>query len=194
MGTSHRIETVTGQASWNVDDYGPEVASDQRVGNTQEEFDAWLAGAERPPTFGRNVLDALLADTGLTARRVTTSSRADLATEPLRSKSLDLEVPTGNVIGFTDIDEVETAEGPTLTFEMTGRLYREGEADMNDWKITGEPELHLSNPRVPTRITTCTQLVNRIPDVINAEPGFVTVERLPKLRYRAFPLAQYLTA
>ncbi len=194
MGTSHRIETVTGQASWNVDDYGPEVARDQRVGDTQAEFDAWLAGAERPPTFGRNVLDALLADTGLTARRVTTRSRPELSTEPLRSKSLDIEVPAGNVIGFTDIDEVETAQGPTLTFEMAGRLYREGEADINDWTITGEPELHLSNPRVPTQITTCTQLVNRIPDVINAEPGFVTVERLPKLRYRAFPLAQYLTA
>jgi hypothetical protein len=194
MGTSHRIETVTGQASWNVDDYGSEVARDQRVGDTPEEFDAWLARAERPPTFGRNVLDALLADTGMTPRRVTTRSRAELATEPLRSKSLDIEVPVGNVIGFTDIDEVETAEGPTMTFEMAGRLYREGEADTNDWAITGEPELHLSNPRVPTQITTCTQLVNRIPDVINAEPGFVTVERLPKLRYRAFPLAQYLTA
>ena len=98
------------------------------------------------------------------------------------------------MIGFTDVDEVETHEGPKLTFEMTGRLYREGEADTNEWTITGEPELHLSNPRVPTQVTTCTQLVNRIPDVINAEPGFVTMERLPKLRYRAFPLAQYLTA
>ena len=39
-------------------------------------------------------------------------------------------------------------------------------------------------------MTTCTQLVNRIPDVINAEPGFVTIEKLPKLRYRA--LGQYI--
>jgi hypothetical protein len=194
MGTSHRIETVTGLASWNVDDYGPEVAADQRVGDTLEQFDTWLLGAERPPTFGRNVLDALLADTGMTARRITTSSRAEVAVEPLRSKSLDIDVPAGNVIGFTDIDEVETVQGPTLTFEMAGRLYREGEADVNDWTITGEPDLHLSNSPVPTQITTCTQLVNRIPDVINAEPGFVTVEQLPKLRYRAFPLSQYLSA
>jgi 4-hydroxy-tetrahydrodipicolinate reductase len=193
MGTAHRIETVTGKASWNVDDYGAEVAHDQRVGDTEEEFAAWLAGAERPPTFGRNVLDALLADTGMTPSRITTRSRPDLAAAAMRSESLDLEVPVGNVVGFTDIDEVETVQGPTLTFEMTGRLYGEGEADINDWTITGEPELHLSNPRVPTQVTTCTQLVNRIPDVINAEPGFVTIERLPKLRYRAFPLAQYLT-
>ena len=41
-------------------------------------------------------------------------------------------------------------------------------------------------------MTTVTQLVNRIPDVINAPPGFVTIEKLPRLRYRAFPLSQYL--
>ena len=33
---------------------------------------------------------------------------------------------------------------------MTGRLYLEGEADINDWTVTGEPELRLVNPAVPT--------------------------------------------
>jgi 2,4-diaminopentanoate dehydrogenase len=34
--------------------------------------------------------------------------------------------------------------------------------------------------------------VNRIPDVINAPPGFITVDQLPRPRYRAFPLGAYL--
>ena len=39
----------------------------------------------------------------------------------------------------------DLTEGMTLTFEMTGRLYyKPGEADINDWTVTGEPELHLS--------------------------------------------------
>ncbi len=83
------------------------------------------------------------------------------------------------MIGFTDVDTVSTEQGITLTFEMTGRLYLEGEADINDWTFTGEPELHLSNPAVPTAMTTVTQLVNRIPDVINAPPGFVTDGEAP---------------
>ena len=37
-------------------------------------------------------------------------------------------------------------------------------------------------------MTTCTQLVNRIPDVINAPPGFITIEKLPRPRYRTYPL------
>jgi 4-hydroxy-tetrahydrodipicolinate reductase len=192
MATSHRIETVTGRASWNVDDYGPEVAKDQRVDTTVEDFDTWLAEAVRPPSFGKNTLGALVSDLGVTVTKQSSTTRPEVASEPVRSNALDLTVDTGRVIGFTDIDTVETDQGITLTFEMTGRLYLEGEADINDWTITGEPELHLSNPAVPTGMTTCTQLVNRIPDVINAPPGFVTIEKLPRPRYRTYPLGAYV--
>ena len=107
----------------------------------------------------------------------------------MSSKALDLTVEPGRVIGFTDVDTMSTEQGITLTFEMTGRLYLEGEADINDWTFTGEPELHLSNPAVPTGMTTVTQLVNRIPDVINAPPGLrhdgeVATPALPDLPAR----------
>jgi 4-hydroxy-tetrahydrodipicolinate reductase len=42
-------------------------------------------------------------------------------------------------------------------------------------------------------MTTCTQVVNRIPDVINAPPGFVTVDMLPRLAYRPHRLDQYVS-
>ncbi|HEY3945270.1 MAG TPA: hypothetical protein VGL78_08600, partial [Solirubrobacteraceae bacterium] len=168
LGTSHRIETVTGRASWNVDDFGPEVVKDQRVDTSVEDFDRWLAEADRPPSFGRNTLGALVEDLGLSVAAQETTTRPEVAKEPVQSKSLGITVDTGRVIGFTDIDTVRSHEGITLTFEMTGRLYLEGEADINDWTVTGEPELRLLNPAVPTGVTTCTQLVNRIPDVINA--------------------------
>jgi hypothetical protein len=190
--TAHRIERITGRASWNVDDYGPEVVKDQRVDNTVEEFEAWLAEADRPPSFGRNTLGALVSDLGLTVASAATTTRPEIAERPATSNSVGVTVARGRVIGFTDVDTVHTHEGIELTFEMTGRLYYEGEADSNDWTVHGEPELHLSNPAVPTGTTTVTQLVNRIPDVINAPPGLITVEKLPRLRYRTFPLGVYL--
>jgi 4-hydroxy-tetrahydrodipicolinate reductase len=192
LATAHRIDSVTGRASWNVDDFGPEVAKDQRVDSTVEDFETWLAEADRPPSFGRNTLGALVADLGLTVAAAESSTRPEVAERAVASKSLGITVETGRVIGFTDVDTVRTHEGIALTFEMTGRLYHEGEADINDWTVLGEPELHLANPGVPTGMTTVTQLVNRIPDVINAPPGFITVEQLPRLRYRAFPLGAYL--
>jgi hypothetical protein len=193
MATSHRLETVTGKASWNVDDFGPEVAKDQRVDTTVEDFDKWLAETARPPSFGKNTLGALVEDLGVTVTEQSSATRPEVATQPVPSSSLDLTVEPGRVIGFTDVDTVATDQGITLTFEMTGRLYLEGEADINDWTFTGEPELHLSNPAVPTGMTTVTQLVNRIPDVINAPPGFVTIEKLPRPRYRTYPLGAYVS-
>lgn len=192
LGTAHRIETVVGRASWNVDDFGPEVVKDQRVDTSVEDFNRWLAEADRPPRFGRNTLGALVDHLGLSVAAQETTTRPEVAKEPVQSKSLGVTVETGRVIGFTDIDTVRSHQGMTLTFEMTGRLYLEGEADINDWTVTGEPELRLVNPAVPTGVTTCTQLVNRIPDVINAPPGFITIEKLPALRYRTYPLGMYL--
>jgi 4-hydroxy-tetrahydrodipicolinate reductase len=192
LATAHRIDTVTGRASWNVDDYGPEVAKDQRVDTTVEDFDRWLAEADRPPSFGRNTLGALVEDLGVTVAEVQSSTRPEVGEQPVTSSALGITVEPGRVIGFTDVDTVRTHEGITLTFEMTGRLYLPGEADINDWTVSGEPELHLSNPAVPTGMTTVTQLVNRIPDVINAPPGFVTMEKLPRPRYRTYPLGAYL--
>jgi 2,4-diaminopentanoate dehydrogenase len=192
LATAHKIESVTGRASWNVDDYGPEVAKDQRVDTTPEDFDRWLAEADRPPSFGRNTLGALVEDLGLTVQTQESATRPEIASEPVASSSLGITVDPGRVIGFTDVDTVRSHQGITLTFEMTGRLYLEGEADINDWTVTGEPELRLTNPAVPTSMTTCTQLVNRIPDVINAPPGFITIEKLPRPRYRTYPLGTYL--
>lgn len=78
MGAAHRVDSVVGRASWNVDDFGPEVAADQRVGSTAADFESWVSNAgDRPPTFGRNVLDALVADAGLTIGKITNSTRPD---------------------------------------------------------------------------------------------------------------------
>jgi hypothetical protein len=192
LATAHRIENVTGRASWNVDDFGPEVAKDQRVDTTVEDFDTWLAEADRPPSFGRNTLGALVSDLGLSVVEESSTTRPEVADQPVASESLGLTVAPGRVIGFTDVDTVSTHQQITMTFEMTGRLYLPNEADINDWTVTGEPELHLSNPAVPTQTTTCTQLVNRIPDVINAPPGFITIEKLPRPRYRTYPLGLYV--
>ena len=192
LGSAHKIESVTGRASWNVDDYGPEVVKDQRVDTSVEDFDQWLEEADRPPSFGRNTLGALVENLGLTVEAQQTTTRPEIAKQPVESKSLGVTVEPGRVIGFTDVDTVRSHQGITLTFEMTGRLYVEGEADVNDWTVSGEPDLRLVNPAVPTMISTCCQMVNRIPDVINAPPGFITIEKLPALRYRTHPLGAYV--
>jgi 2,4-diaminopentanoate dehydrogenase len=193
-GAAHRIDEIVGRVTWNVDDYGPEVASHVCVGEDPDVFARRVAQEGWPPFVVRNVLDALLADLGLTAERV--ESRVDpvVARVPTSSVALGSTVPAGRMLGLVDSVSIDTREGPRLEFGMDGRVVAEGEADSNEWIVRGEPtEMRLVNPAVPTRLITCTTVVNRIPDVINAEPGFVTPDRLPRLRYRSRPLGAYVS-
>jgi hypothetical protein len=192
MGTAHRIDQVSGTVSWNVDDCGPEVARDQRVGDTPEEFAAWLESEAQPPSFGRNGLDALVADTGLEPASIASERVPVLAQRAIHCTALDQTIEAGRVIGFTDVDTIETHDGPVFTCHMTGKVYGVDESDRNEWTVSGEPDLHLSNGVVPTQMTTAASLVNRIPDVINGPAGFITVDKLPRLRYRPEALASYV--
>jgi 4-hydroxy-tetrahydrodipicolinate reductase len=192
MGASHRIESVRGRCSWNADDYGPEVTAHVHAGASPEEFELYVREHGWPDFVARATLEALVADTGLTLGSVSSTVSPVLASVDTPSHSMGITIPAGRLLGVVDATTVETAEGPSFTFEMAGRIYGPGEADQNEWLILGEPELHLRNDRVPTRLITCTTVVNRIPDVIAADPGLVTLDRLPQPRYRHHALDVYV--
>jgi hypothetical protein len=197
MGAAHRVDSVSGRCTWNVDDYGPEVARHVHAGETKGEFERYVAEHGWPDFVVRSTLEALVADVGLTVESVETSVVPVLAEADTPSRGLGAVIPQGRVLGVVDRATIATREGPKFGFDMAGSVYREGEADVdvNEWVVRGEPEeLHLRNDRVPTRLITCTSVVNRIPDVINAEPGFVTLDKLGKPRYRALPLGHYVNS
>ena len=135
---------------------------------------------------------SLVADLGLTVKR------EDLTIEPIvedvdiEAKRIGKFVKKGNIAGLIEIYEIDTEQGIKIRGEAIAKVYRPDEVDFTEWHIKGIPELHLKIDGAPTRLATCTQTVNRIPDVINAEPGYVTAEKLPKLKYRAYPLHLYL--
>jgi 4-hydroxy-tetrahydrodipicolinate reductase len=188
LGASHRIDSVAGRCTWNADDYGPEVAAHVHLGQSREAFERHVAEHGWPDFVARANLEALVAAAGLTPAGVSSSVAPAIAETETWSASLGAIVPAGAVLGVVDAVTVETREGPSFSFEMAGRVYAEGEVDTNEWIVRGEPELRLFNDAVPTRLITCTSAVNRIPDVIAAEPGLVTLDRLPRPRYRHGPL------
>jgi hypothetical protein len=185
MGTCFKVDEVLGQCTWNVDDFGAELAQDQHVGTSPESFKEWASTSHRPPTFGRTSLRVLAAMAGLDVVDSMTSSRPDIAEAPIYSKALDCESPAGKVIGFTDVDEVTTREGIRLRLEMTGKVYAGGETDSNAWEVRGEPTVRILSDHLATHYTTCGTLLNRIPQLLAAEPGYLTIDSLPQLRYQA---------
>ncbi|TCN53393.1 4-hydroxy-tetrahydrodipicolinate reductase [Rhodococcus sp. SMB37] len=192
MGASHRIDSVKGFATWNADDYGPDVIATKHVGETLEAFEHAVGQGDAPPTYGRNVLGALAQASSLTPVGWEATVRPVIVDQDRTSRSLGRTLSAGTVIGYSDVDTMRTAEGPVFTFEMAGYVYGAGESDTNEWNVYGEPDLYLGNGVVPSYTTTCTQWVNRVPDVINARPGVVTIDEMPPLSYRALPLHRYV--
>ncbi len=191
-GVSHTIESITGKVQFDTEPWGSIALEMYFLGETKETFNK--AFSERPlePSYLRTTFGAICADLGLTITKMKQRVEPIIYDEDVESLGLGKTVKKGLVTGRSTIVEAATAQGVRLHGEEIGKIFGPNDTDLNEWVIKGVPNLYLTNEKVPTEIGTVSQLVNRIPDVINAEAGFITCEKLPKLKYRAHPLHYYL--
>lgn len=197
-GASHRIESVEGRAMINMDELGPMVAEFYAVGRKADAIYAMIEKKEKLPLGDEVVclrmdLENQIAGLGLTTKSITESVRPIILDHDLPCKAFNRVIPAGDVTGLDNTIEIETAEGILFKATQTAKVYEPGEYDINEWLIRGTPTIHLRNDRPPTLLGTSSQIVNRIPDVINARPGYVTIDELPKLVCKVRSLEHYLT-
>ena len=110
----------------------------------------------------------------------------------LFSSTLNMNIKAGNATGMSAVVTSQTKEGIVLETECIGKVYATDEFDKNEWTIFGEPDTTIVVARPSTVELTCASIVNRIPDVINAEPGYIPTACMPDLNYRVKPLNEYV--
>lgn len=190
--SSHKVTKITGENWALVDDQGLQVVNECYAGMTLDEFNKANEEADGEATAFTQCMYAIADEMGL---HVTTE---DLVRKPLIAKSdlyvekADRHIAKGNLAGFSDTVTMETEEGITLVSIFVEKVTEEGETAINAWYIEGEPSLETVTKDMHGEVTTSIGIVNRIPDVINAKPGYVLAKDMPRPVYHARSLAEYL--
>ena len=205
--STQRITKIKGSSSYNVEEYGIALAKAHGAGLTLEEFDEQVASVDKIsdeerneiinkgeylPSYMWNVNGWLAEKLGLTVTSQTQKCVPQTYKEDLDSTTLNMTIPKGNATGMSAVVTTTTKEGITIESECIGKVYSKDDYDKNEWTIYGEPDTTIVVARPKTVELTCATVVNRIPDVINAKPGFVTTDQMAEPMYKVKPLNEYV--
>ena len=198
-GSTQRIVKIKGSSSYNVEEYGIALAEAHGAGLTLSEFDEKIASVDRIsdeerekiiksgeylPSYMWNVNGWLCEKLGLTVKRQTQKCVPQTAKEDIYSSTLNMTIKAGDATGMSAVVTTETEEGITLETECIGKVYSKDEFDKNVWTVEGEPTTTITVEKPDTVELTCASIVNRIPDVIKAESGYVPTERFGELTFK----------
>lgn len=198
-GSTQRIVKIKGSSSYNVEEYGIALAEAHGAGLTLSEFDEKIASVDRIsdeerekiiksgeylPSYMWNVDGWLCEKLGLTVKRQTQKCVPQTAKEDIYSSTLNMTIKAGDATGMSAVVTTETEEGITLETECIGKVYSKDEFDKNVWTVEGEPTTTITVEKPDTVELTCASIVNRIPDVIKAESGYVPTERFGELTFK----------
>lgn len=198
-GTTHNITGIKGSSSYNVEDYGLALAKAHGAGLTLEEFEKEVASADNitkeerdelinnrkfNPSYMWNTVGWLADKLSLTPKTINQKCIPTQSDEDIHSDTLNMDIPVGLATGMSAVVTLETEEGITIEAECIGKVYGENDFDKNEWTIYGEPTTTFTVNKPSTVELTCANIVNRIPDVIEAKPGFIPTSKMPMATYR----------
>ena len=198
-GTTQSIKKIKGRSSYNVEDYGIALAEVHGAGLDLATFDKEIASVDRvsdeerqkliddgvySPSYMWNVNGWLCEKLGLTVKSQSQKCVPETYKEDIESTTLGMVIKAGDATGMSAVVTTETKEGITLETKCVGKVYAPNEFDINEWTIVGEPETTVTVKRPATVELTCASIVNRLPDLIKSEPGFVPTATMEDLTYK----------
>lgn len=207
MGAQANVTKIVGSSWYNVEDYGIALAEGHGAGLSIEEFNKTIGAyndyssedikkavesGEYVPSYMWNQNGWLAAKLGL---HITSQTQKCIPTTwptDLESSTLGFTVKAGDATGMRAIVTTETKEGITLETECVGKVYAPEEFDKNEWTLYGEPESSLVCNKPATVELTCANIINRIPQLIDAPNGYVTTDQFPYNIYCIRPLNEYV--
>lgn len=206
-GSTQKITKIKGSSSYNVEDYGIALAEAHGAGLSIGDFDEKIASADKIsnearqeiiekgeylPSYMWNVNGWLAEKLGLTVTSQTQKCVPQTHDKDIFSTTLNMTVKAGDATGMSAVVTTETKEGITIESECIGKVYAPEEFDKNIWTVEGEPNTTIVVEKPATVELTCATIVNRLPDVVNAEAGYVPTEKMGDLQFKWKALNEYI--
>ncbi|MEG1142624.1 MAG: dihydrodipicolinate reductase [Clostridia bacterium] len=197
-GSTHKITKIIGSTSYNVEDYGIALAKAHGAGLSLEDFESQVAIVDKIsidkrnklieegkflPSYMWNATYNLAKKLGLTVVSQVQKTIPTVYDKDLKSSTLNMNIPAGYATGMSAIVNTMTKEGIEIEAQCIGKVYNDSEFDKNEWTILGEPNTSVVINKPCTVELTCATIVNRLNDVINAKPGYVTTDNFDIAKY-----------
>ena len=182
FGSCKRVEAVDFTNRLPLNEMGRGVARDFFVNHDPKEYlrrmnsiDMATDESVSGPLMALYVNADIL---GLHIKNVKIEAVPCIAVKDIPMPQWDLVIEKGKMTGSGFDIEMTTEEGITLTTSMEVKVMDEGEKPGTTWTVKGEPNLHIDLGDICGEITTSSITVNRIPEVVAARPGIITLADL----------------
>ena len=151
---------------------------------SDEERNKLIEDGVYSPSYMWNVNGWLCEKLGLTVKSQTQKCVPETYGEDIESSTLGMTVKAGDATGMSAVVTTETEEGIVIESKCVGKVYAPDEFDRNEWTVMGEPDTTITVQRPATVELTCASVVNRLPDLVKAEPGFVATSSMEDLSFK----------
>lgn len=165
-----------------LDDFGQLVAKGMGIGAPPEKWDKLDTAEEASPW--EPVVRLLAEQLGLTAAEYEYKQVPIPAKEDIHHEKLDMVIRKGCYMGRDEYVTLKTEEGIDIVSVCHTKIADPGEKGSFEVDIEGEPELSMKIDDFRGEMLTSTIMVNRVPDMIDAPKGVITVNDMPEPLYR----------
>ena len=180
---SRQITRISGTSVSDLGSLGADTLAEYPLGLSAEEFADAVSATDPMAGIMMPAVQALVAGLGLTPSLVRGWVEPVFAKSAVHRPDLRVVVEEGRSSGLVERTVVETAEGIVVDSSFVSEFLGEDRREVVGWHIEGVPTLDVVLEDFPGHAVTSAGLVNRIPAVRAAAPGYQTVLDLPMPRW-----------
>lgn len=184
LASVQRLDRIVGRNICDLSAFGTAGQHGGHMGLTAEEFHAQGHGAL---SHHRGIFEVALRplcralDLAILSTKVT--NEPVLAEADMLVAKLDRTIRKGTTCGTMERVIFQLEGGVVAEGQFIMRFLPEGEGAFNEWVVEGSPSMNMRTDNFHGDVITSASLVNRVRDVMDAEPGFLSVDQLRAPRY-----------